>query len=125
MEVSPPTAPDEPILVVQWERTLAAILDRTAQFPKSERHTFAARVDGRALDVLEALVQARWASRREKGELLARADTHLAVLRVLVRVCHERRLLARAAYESIVREMDEAGRMLGGWRRSLVAAPGA
>ena len=86
MEVTPPTVPDEPILVVQWERTLAAVLDRTAQFPKSERHTFAARVDGRALDVLEALVQARWASRRE---------------------------------------MDEAGRMLGGWRRSLVATPNA
>jgi hypothetical protein len=125
MEVTPPIPPDEPILVVQWERTLAAILDRTAQFPKSERHTFAARVDGRALDVLEALVQARWASRRDKGLLLARADTHLAVLRVLVRVCHERRLLARAAYEGIVRDMDESGRMLGGWRRSLTVAPDA
>lgn len=79
MEVTPPTVPDEPILVVQWERTLAMILDRTAQFPKSERHTFAARVDGRALDVLEVLVQARWASRREKGALLAIADTHLAL----------------------------------------------
>jgi hypothetical protein len=119
--VSPPTAPDEPVLLVHWERTLGLILDRTAQFPKSERHTFAARVDGRALDVLETLVRARWAPRSEKRTLLARADADLAVLRVLVRVCFERRLFPRAAYEGLVRALDEGGRMLGGWRRSLDA----
>ncbi len=37
--------------------------------------------------------------------------------RTLVRLCFERRLLARAGLEQVMRNLDEAGRMLGGWRR--------
>jgi len=114
-----PTGPDEPRLIVHWERTLGDLLDRTMRFPKAQRFTFAARVDGRALDMLEKLVQARWASGRRKESLLEDADADLAVLRVLVRVCFERRLLARAGFEHVVRNLDEAGRMLGGWRKQV------
>ena len=49
-----PVRPDEPALLVHWEKTLGDLLDRTAGFPKSVRFTFAARVDGLALDVMEA-----------------------------------------------------------------------
>lgn len=114
-----PPGPDEPVLLVHWERTPGALLDRTSGFPRAQRFTFAAPIDGLALDILEALVQARWARRAEKARLLAAADTDLAVLRVLVRLCFERRLLARAGFEQVVRDLDEAGRMLGGWRRQV------
>ncbi len=110
--------PDEaPVLLVHWERTLGDLLDRSAGFPRAARFTFASRVDGLALDILEGLVRARWAERAEKVSLLAKVDADLAVLRTLVRLCFERRLLARAGLEQVMRNLDEAGRMLGGWRR--------
>ncbi len=114
-----PEGPDAPALLVHWERTLGDLMDRTAGFPRSARFTFASRLDGLALDVLDALVRARWADRTSKPPLLARADADMAVLRVLVRLCFERRLLARGGFEHVVRNLDEAGRMLGGWRKQV------
>ena len=114
----PPT-PDAPTLLVHWERTLGDLLDRTGQFPKAARFSFAARIDGLALDVMDALVRARWAPRGETAAHLRAADGDLAVLRVLLRLSYERRLLARAGFEQVVRNLDEAGRMLGGWRKQV------
>ena len=107
-------------LVVAWEQTVGLILDRTSGFPKSARFTFASRIDGLALDILSSLVRARYAPRAEKSRFLAAADADLSVLRVLLRLCFERRLLAGAPFERLVRELDQAGRMLGGWRQQVL-----
>ncbi len=111
------STPEPPALLVHWEQTLGELLDRTARFPKAVRFTFAGRIDGLALDILDKLVRARWAPRSRTGELLQGADADLAVLRVLVRISYERRYFARNGFEHVVRQLDEAGRMLGGWRK--------
>lgn len=107
---------EAPALVSHWERVIGELLDRTARFPKVVRFTFAARIENLALDVLEELVEARYASGREKQEALRRADARLARLRVMVRLAHARRYLDHRGYEQVSRQVDEAGRMLGGWR---------
>ena len=112
-------SPEVPQLLVHWERTVGELLDRTAHFPKAVRFTFAQRIDTLALDLLETLVRARWAYRAQTLPLLVAADGDLAVLRVMVRLSFERRYLARTGFEHLVRALDEAGRMLGGWRASL------
>ncbi len=116
------SAASEPELLVHWERTLGDLLDRTARFPKLVRFTFAARMEGLGLDVLECLVRARYAAAGEQDEQLARADGHLAVLRALVRLSHDRRFLPRSGLEVVSTNLDEAGRMLGGWRRHLASS---
>ncbi len=108
--------PDEPALLVLWERVVGELLDRTGGFPRSARFSFAARIDALALDVLECVAAARFATHDERRALLAAADRHLAVLRVLLRVSHARGLLALGALEHLSRLLEEAGRMLGGWR---------
>jgi hypothetical protein len=107
--------PDVPAALVRWERVLGDLLDRTQRFPKAARFTFAARVDGLALDVLDSLVQARWTPPIEKAAHLRAADLGVARLRVLLRLCHARRLLDTRGWEHMSRELDEVGRMLGGW----------
>jgi hypothetical protein len=113
--------PDPPLLLVHWEAVVGQVLDRTQAFPKAVRFTFAARLDTLVLDILEKLVRARWERRAEKLSLLVSADADLAVLRVFLRLCFERRFLSSGAFEALVREVDAGGRMLGGWRRSLEA----
>lgn len=110
---------DEPVALLQWETVVGRLLDRTTLFPKSARFTFGARIDGRALDILEALTEARWASGPEKANLLGSADRSIAVLLALLRLAHDRRLLDHASHERLVRDIDEIGRMVGGWRRSI------
>ena len=104
-----------PVLFAAWEETTGDILDRTQRFPKAVRFTFASRIDGLALDVLELVVEARFARRGHKRDALLAIDRALAKLRVLLRLAFERRYLDRRGFEHVVRRVDEAGRMVGGW----------
>ena len=104
-------------LFVHWERTLNDLLDRTMKFPKAVRFTFSTRIDNCALDVMERVVAARYARQRETGDHLEAIDRDLARLRILLRLCHSRRYLDPGGYEHVMRNIDEAGRMVGGWRK--------
>ena len=100
-----------------WERLVLDLFDRTTTFPKALRFTLTSRIDNLALDVLERVVEACYASGEEKRRLLEEADRRLARLRVLLRLAHARQILGHGGYEHVMRGLDEAGRMLGGWRR--------
>lgn len=108
-----------PALLILWERVVGDLLDRTAKFPKVVRFTFAGRIDGLALDFLERIAEARWAPAPRRRALLGEADLLLVRLHVLLRLAHERRYMDSGGFEHVVRGLDEAGRMLGGWRKHL------
>ena len=102
-----------------WVRFLDWLLGTTEGFPKRVRFTFSSRIDALALDVLEDLVEARYT--RGKTAILRRANLRLEKLRVLLRLCHGRRFLAHGAWEHAAREIDEVGRMVGGWLKQQEA----
>ena len=81
------------------------------------------RLEDLALDFLQDLVEARYT--REKTATLRRMNLQLEQLRVLLRLCHDRRLLTPEGYEYGAQMLLEAGRMVGGWIRSRepAAAP--
>lgn len=107
-----------PVLLTRWEQVLGDLLDRSAQFPKAWRFTLTQRIDNLGLDVLQHLVRARFSSGRVRGAALQEADLALAQLRVLLRLAHDRHLLDHRGYAHVSRNLDECGRMLGGWRQS-------
>ena len=108
--------PEVPVILVRWEQTLGELLDRTQRFPKAVRFTFSTRIDNLGLDLLDHLVQARWAPPASKVSHLNHADLCLARLRILLRLSHQRRYLDTRGYEYMSRELDEVGHQLGGWR---------
>ena len=110
-------ANEELPLFVHWEKTLADLLDRTLKFPKSVRFTFSTRIDNYALDVMEGIVEARYTAPPAKGEVLKSIDMKLTKLRILLRICHDRKYLSHGGFEHAMRNIDEAGRMVGGWRK--------
>ena len=81
-------------LIVFWERLLSEILDRTEKFPKKARFTFSTRIENLALDVIERLTEARYATGPRKAELLREVDLALARLRVILRISHDRRFIS-------------------------------
>ena len=105
-------APVELSLFVHWEKTLRDLLSRTEKFPKRVRFTLSSRVDNLALDVLEKLIEARYS--KDKSRMLTQASLSLEKLRVMLRISHEERHLDNKGFEFICRNIDEAGRMLGG-----------
>lgn len=114
-------SPELPLFTL-WEKLLGDLLDRTAKMPKAVRFTFAQRIDGLALDVVGLLAEARYTGGARKQGALREIDLRLVQLRLLLRVAHDRRYIDSGGYEHVVRHLDEAGRMVGGWRRAT--APG-
>lgn len=116
----PPSEPRGELPVfVQWADFIEWLLATTEKLPKSARFTLTSRIEALALDVLEDIVEARYA--RGKAEILRRANLRLEKMRVLLRVCHSRRYLATNSFEHAACAIDEAGRMLGGWRKQQEA----
>lgn len=107
---------EAPVLV-EWERTIGEILDRTVRFPKVVRFTFSQRVDGLALDVLQGLVEARYARGGAKEQALLRVSQALVQLRALLRLSHQRKFLDHQSYEALSRQLEGTGRQVGGWLR--------
>ena len=103
---------DLPIFV-KWLDFLEWLLPVTEGFPKRVRFTFSDRINQLSLDVVEDLVEARYAG--NKREILQRANLRLEKLRVLLRLSNRMRYLDYKRYEFAMKGINEVGRMLGGW----------
>lgn len=81
---------NDPVLLVKWHKTANWLLDKVDSFPKNQRFIFGTRLADRTLRILELLVEAAYAPKRRKAELLEQVNLELAVLRWLVRMAKER-----------------------------------
>ena len=72
--------PEVPTLLVYWESVIDDLFERTARFPRSQRFSLAGRLDNLALDVLEAIIEARFV-REARTERLARANLAIEKMR--------------------------------------------
>jgi len=95
-------------------------LDRTADFPKSQRFTFGQRIDNLSLDALQFAVKAiRGRQRPAKARSLHELDSVLEQLRVLWRLVNQRGWISRQQLVFVQGKLDETGRMVGGWLAQL------
>ena len=95
-------------------------MDRTADIPKSQRFTFGQRLDNLSLDALQRTIRAvHGRATKQKQAGLAALDLHLEELRVLWRLVNDRGWISRQQLVFVQGELDEAGRMVGGWLRQL------
>lgn len=110
-----------PVLFLHWERFLGWLLDGTARFPRRLRFTLTNRVDNLAFDVFEALVAARYD--RQRIPILAKINLDLEKLRLLLRIARDRGVLDRRSFDNACKEIDTAGRMVGGWLKHQRGEP--
>lgn len=108
---------DEPRLLVLWYDMLKWLLGRTEKFPRRIRFTISSRIDNLGIEIMERLAEARYV--KDKAALLGEVSAKLDRLRLLLRLCHDLAHLDHKAYEYVSRQMDEAGRMLGGWLKAV------
>lgn len=103
-------------LFLFWSDFLKWLLIKTGKFPKSIRFTLTSRIDNFALDVMEAILDARYA--RNSNPYLEKASMGINKLRVFLRIAHELGHLDHKGYEFASRRLDEAGKMTGGWMKA-------
>ena len=102
-------------MFVLWYDFTKWLLNKTEKFPRKVRFSFGNRIDNLSLDIIEGIIEARYS--RNKKEMLRRIDLNMEKLRVLLRMCHDLRYLDTKGYEFAARKINEAGRMVGGWRK--------
>lgn len=90
-----------------------------ASLPKHRRYSLGASSENTTLAIYENLVMAKHAPRSHKSAYLLKAQAHLEILRIKLRlylelgIINETRILQQQA------ALQEVGRMLGGWLKSL------
>ncbi|MEK7189294.1 MAG: diversity-generating retroelement protein Avd [Patescibacteria group bacterium] len=87
--------------------------------PRQERHTSFARAEKLILDIIENILRAGQSAKTDKGPFLEKASSSLNVLRVLVRLIKDVKAIDVKKYMRLQELIDEIGRMLGGWIRSV------
>jgi hypothetical protein len=85
---------------------------------KQDRYTIWQRAENCILDVLESILLAAQSSGRDKVPVLEAASVKLNVLRVLIRLTKDVKAIDNQKYLALEANVDEIGRMLGGWLRS-------
>lgn len=87
--------------------------------PKQDRYSVWLRVENTSLDLTEFLFEATALYKSEMLPVLDKASIKLNLLRVLIRLSHETKAIDGKKYTTMQQQIDEVGRMLGGWMRSL------
>ncbi|HCC60295.1 MAG: hypothetical protein A2402_03455 [Candidatus Staskawiczbacteria bacterium RIFOXYC1_FULL_37_43] len=85
---------------------------------RQDRYTLWQRCENMMLDVLEGILSASQLPKCEKLPILERVSLKLNFLRVFIRLMKEVKTLDNKKYVSLQEDVDEVGRMLGGWIKS-------
>lgn len=87
------------------------------QFPKTEKHTFVAEIKHCMLSMLKLMIQAN--RRYYKKTTIQDLDVELDTLRYYARLAKDLGFLPFKKYENWSMMLNEIGRMIGGWQKSI------
>ena len=106
----------ELIVITKAYDLVRELTTRVGKYPRSHRFLLGDRTLNAAYDLIELLVEAKY--RSDKMALLDRANLLLERMRFQVRLAHDEKLLNPSGYGMVARQMDEVGRLIGGWKKS-------
>ena len=88
-------------------------------FPKKSREVLGQKIEQIILEILELISKASYS--KEKIDSLGNASIKLDFLKVLIRITYETKTIDQKKYILMEKELQEMGRMLGGWIKSFKA----
>jgi len=91
----------------------------SALFPKKYKYTLGAKCEMYIIATLELLLEASCACGEEKLELIKKANTKFDALKLFIRLLKDLDIIDDKKYFELQKRIQEIGKMLGGWQRSL------
>lgn len=98
-----------------WYKTLDWIMDVMEKMPKHTRFTISARILSMSLEIVEYILEAIYT--KDRLLILRRINLLLEKLRIFFRICKDRKYISIKQYEYISLQLNEAGKMCGGWAK--------
>jgi len=83
------------------------------------RFTIGQRIDDRFLDLIELSYTTYFSAKESKNENIGKCIFVLDKLKYLISVAWEGQLISNKHFEELAAKLEEAGKMLGGWKKSL------
>jgi four helix bundle protein len=85
---------------------------------RQDRYTIWQKIENTALEIVENILLAGHMQKTEKLPTLEKTSQKLNLLRVLVRLCKDNKVIDNQRYIDYQTEIDEIGKMVGGWIKS-------
>ena len=104
-------------ILTKLQDLLVYLMPQLNRFPRDQKFVLGDRIETKVLDVQEFCLSAYY-SRDKRGHLL-KANLQLEVARHLVRLAHALKLFSNHTCGVLAEKMDEVGRMIGGWLKSV------
>lgn len=90
------------------------------KFPKTQRYQLGSKCSEYLLEILEfVLAAAQTMEAKEKMTSLQQASVKLDVLKLLIRLSKNCKCVSNTSYLQMESQLQEIGKMLGGWSKSL------
>jgi hypothetical protein len=103
-------------LFEHWYQTLNWILSTIENFPKKARFSVASKISDEALKTIDLIIEAIYTKHRVM--LLNAINLSLEKQRIFFRLSKDRQYISIKQYEFISKALNEAGKMVGGWKKS-------
>lgn len=109
---------ETPILqkVYDFYRELYLTIEK---WPKKDKYTLGEKAEKTTLDLMELLIAANYTQREKKIASLDQAAVKLDLLKTLIRLAENIKAISTKKYLLLEEKLQETGRMLGGWIKSL------
>lgn len=91
----------------------------TPHIPKGARFTIGSRIENKFLDLLELTYTAYFTEKDKKSEKLSDCILVLDILKFLVSVAWEGKIISNKHCEDVSAKLEGVGRMFGGWKKNL------
>ncbi|MDP2364066.1 MAG: diversity-generating retroelement protein Avd [Ignavibacteria bacterium] len=88
-------------------------------FPKTSRYTLGSKIDSLFIETTESVIKASYLTKAEKLLYLTQASIKLDLLKFFLQVAWEIKALDNKKYIRLSEKLNEIGKMLGGWLKSL------
>lgn len=114
------TSAQTPLVLVKTKEAYQIWHKNLVNLNRLDRYTIGAKIDECFLSLVELIFRASFAyDKFEKLSLISQAIGKSDIVKFFLQLGWEQKVIDHKNYSSLITLLDEIGRMLGGWKKSI------
>jgi hypothetical protein len=106
-------------VLLKAKKAYTSWLTIAGNIPKAHRYSLGGKIDSQFLELLEEIFTALYLPVPQKIGHINRAIVKLDGVKFFTQVCWENKYIPHKHYGELSLQLDELGKILGGWRKGL------
>jgi len=113
------TPPRTPTVLIKAKESYSIWFKYLSDFPKTYRHNLGSKIDGYFLELLENIFVSLYLSGNSKINRITISISKLDGVKFFLQLAWENKCIPNDKYATLSNQLNEVGKMLGGWRKGL------